>query len=86
MRIIVKNTDNSIGVLIPTEEALSFATIEEIAIKDVPEGLEYKIVSVNDIPSDRTYREAWEWDNTNVPDGSGGISNEFSEVVLVQIY
>lgn len=27
MRIIFKNKDNSIGILIPTQEALSFSTI-----------------------------------------------------------
>lgn len=27
MRIIFKNPDNSIGIITPTEEALSFATI-----------------------------------------------------------
>jgi hypothetical protein len=36
-------------------------TIEEIAAKDVPAGKEFKIVSVNDIPSDRTFRDAWEY-------------------------
>ena len=82
MRIIYKNNDNSVGVLIPTQEALSFATIEQIAEKDVPKDLPYKIVSVDDIPSDRTYRDAWEWDNTIEPDGFGGESNEFDAELL----
>ena len=82
MRIIYKNIDNSVGVLIPTQEALSFATIAQIAEKDVPKDLPYKIVSVDDIPTDRTYRNAWEWDNTIVPDGFGGESNEFDTQLL----
>ncbi len=82
MRIIYKNTDNSVGVLIPTQEALSFATIEQIAEKDVPKDLPYKIVSVEDIPTDRTYRDAWEWDNTIIPDGFDGESNEFDAELL----
>ena len=82
MRIIFKNIDNSVGVLIPTQEALSFATIEQIAEKDVPKDLPYKIVEDIDIPSDRTYRNAWEWDNTIVPDGFGGESNEFDTQLL----
>ena len=82
MRIIFKNIDNSVGVLIPTQEALSFATIEQIAEKDVPKDLPYKIVEDIDIPSDRTYRNAWEWDNTIVPDGFGGESNEFDAILL----
>jgi uncharacterized protein (DUF4213/DUF364 family) len=36
-------------------------TIEEIAAKDVPAGKPYKIVDVADIPSDRTFRNAWEY-------------------------
>ena len=81
-REIYKNTDNSVGVLIPTQEALSFATIEQIAEKDVPKDLPYKIVEDTDIPTDRTYRDAWEWDNTIVPDGFGKESNEFDAKLL----
>lgn len=33
-RIIYKNQDNSVSILIPTSEALSFATIEQIAEKE----------------------------------------------------
>ena len=82
MRIIYKNTDNSVGVLIPTQEALSFATILQIAEKDVPLELPYKIVSIIDIPIDREFRNAWEWDNTIEPDGFGGESNEFDAELL----
>ena len=32
-----------------------------IAAKDVPAGKPYKIVDVTDIPSDRTFRSAWEY-------------------------
>ena len=81
-RIIYKNQDNSVGVLIPTQEALSFATIEQIAEKDVPKDLPYKIVQDTDIPQDTTYRDAWEWDNTIEPDGFGGESNEFDTQLL----
>jgi hypothetical protein len=38
------------------EEFLSW-----IAAKDVPEGKPYKIVDVADIPTDRTFRDAWEF-------------------------
>ena len=34
MKIIFKNKDNSIGIVTPTSEALSFATIEQIAEKE----------------------------------------------------
>jgi len=33
----------------------------EACMKDIPEGVEYAIVDVADIPSDRTFRDAWEY-------------------------
>jgi hypothetical protein len=35
--------------------------IEWIAAKDVPKGKPYKIIDVEDIPTDRTFRNAWEY-------------------------
>ena len=36
-------------------------TIEELAAKDVPAGRPYKIVDASEVPSDRTFRNAWEY-------------------------
>jgi hypothetical protein len=58
-RIIYKNTDNTVSIVIPTDEALQYMTIEQIANKDVPTGYKYKIVDVSEIPSDREFRNAW---------------------------
>ena len=60
-RIIYKNQDNSVSIIIPTQEYLATHTIEELAIKDVPANTPYKIVDVSEIPSDRTFRNAWEY-------------------------
>jgi len=60
-RIIYKNLDNSVSIIIPTDEALQSMTIEQIALKDVPANTPYKIVDVSEIPSDRTFRNAWEY-------------------------
>ena len=60
-RIIYPNDDGGVSILIPTEEYLAKHTIEELAAKDVPAGKEYMIVDVADIPSDRTFRNAWEY-------------------------
>ena len=60
-RIIYPNDDGGVSILIPTEEYLVEHTIEELAAKDVPEGKPFKIVDVADIPSDRTFRNAWEY-------------------------
>ena len=58
---IIYPTDEGVAIIIPAPEALETMTIEEIAAKDVPSGKEFKIVSVDDIPSDRTFRDAWEY-------------------------
>jgi hypothetical protein len=58
-RIIYPNDDGGVSIVIPTAEC--GLTIEEIAAKDVPEGKPFKIVDVSDIPSDRTFRNAWEY-------------------------
>ena len=87
MKIIFKNEDNSIGIITPTDEALSFATIEQIAEKDCPYNLPYWIVDDSTIPTDRTFRSAWEIDeNFGKPDGFGGLSNEFDDKLLEAYY
>jgi len=70
-RIIYKNTDNTVRVVIPSDEALQSMTIEQIAQKDVPTGLKYKIVDVSEIPSDRQFRNAWTIDDAELTDGVG---------------
>ena len=57
-RIIYPIDDGGVAILIPADCGL---TIEEIAAKDVPAGKPYKIVDVADIPTDRTFRNAWEY-------------------------
>ena len=58
-RIIYPTDDGGVAIIIPAAEC--GLTIEEIAAKDVPAGKEYKIVDVADIPTDRTFRDAWEY-------------------------
>ena len=58
-RIIYKTDEGGVAVIIPAPEC--GLTIEEIAAKDVPAGKPYEIVDVADIPSDRTFRNAWTW-------------------------
>jgi len=58
-RIIYPTTEGGVAVIIPASEC--GLTIEQIAAKDVPAGTPYQIVDVADIPSDRTFRSAWEY-------------------------
>ena len=60
-RIIYPTDEGGVAIVIPAPEALETMTIEDIAAKDVPAGKPYKIVDVADVPTDRTFRNAWEY-------------------------
>ena len=51
-RIIYQSESGGVSVIVPTGSV-------ELALKDVPEGVPYEIVSTDDIPSDRYFRNAW---------------------------
>jgi hypothetical protein len=55
LRIIYPTPDGGIAIVIPTGEL----PIEEVAAKDVPEGVAYEIVEDDAIPADRFFRNAW---------------------------
>lgn len=55
-RIIYPDGNGGVAIIIPAESI-------ELAMKDVPAGVEYQIVDVADIPEDRTFRNAWEYSN-----------------------
>jgi hypothetical protein len=79
-RIIYKTDAGGVAVIVPAPECLKDHTIEEIAEKDVPEGQPYKIVDISEIPSDRTFRDAWDIDDAELTDGVGGAITSFDEV------
>ncbi len=58
-RILYKKEDGGVAIIVPTDNC--GLTVEEIAKKDVPSGRPYKIVNVSTVPSDRTFRNAWEY-------------------------
>lgn len=58
-RIIYPNDDGGISIIVPTESV-------EAAMKDIPAGKPYKIIDVADVPTDRTFRDAWTADFTEV--------------------
>ena len=57
-RILYPTDEGGVAIIVPADCGL---TIEEIAAKDVPEGKPFKIVDVSEIPTDRTFRNAWEY-------------------------
>ena len=58
-RIIHPTPEGGVAIIIPVIDC--GLTIEQIAAKDVPAGVPYSIVDAADIPSDRTFRNAWEY-------------------------
>lgn len=58
-RIIFPSDEGGVVIIVPAPEC--GLTIEEIAAKDVPAGKPYKIIDVADVPIDRTFRDAWEY-------------------------
>lgn len=57
-RILFPNDDGGVSIIIPTESV-------EAAMKDIPSGKPYLIVDAADIPTDRSFRNAWTADFTD---------------------
>jgi len=74
-RIIYLNEDDKlksdVSIVIPSSEGLENNTIDELAKKLVPTGKKYKIVDKSEISNDRTFRNAWTIDDTELTDGVG---------------
>ena len=68
MRIIYAQSNGVLAVLAPAPKFLETLTGTEeekmiyIANKDLPTGTKYEIVEDNVIPTDRTFRNAWEYE------------------------
>ena len=69
MRIIYKTSENTVSVILPSSEW--GGTMEELAQRDVPTGLKFKIVEDSVLPTDRSFRNAWEVDEAELTDGVG---------------
>ena len=77
-KIVYLNPENEGGICIitPTDNCINpdtgnLFTLEEIAKKDVPTGAKYKIIPVADVPTDRSFRDAWTVNESNLTDGVG---------------
>jgi hypothetical protein len=57
---IIYQTASGVAIIHPTGEL----SIEEVAAKDVPSGVPYRIVNDDEVPSDRAFRDALKYDLT----------------------
>ena len=67
MKKIIYSNETGISVITPSGDL----SLEETALKDVPSGVKYKIIDASDLPADRDFRNAWEFDFTTDFDGVG---------------
>lgn len=65
--IVFQNDAGGVSVIHPTGEL----PIEEVARKDVPAGARYAIIDKDTLPTDRTFRNAWEFEHGSLNDGIG---------------
>ena len=75
-KIVYRQDDGVLAIVIPNLKEINPATgvvftIDEIAKKDVPTGKKYKIIEDSDVPTDRSFRDAWTVDESNLTDGVG---------------
>ena len=85
MKIIYKTPENTVSVIVSspnwvgssgkkikdlTDDQLPVA-MEELAQKNVPTGLKYKIVEDSFVSSDCSFRNAWEIAESELTDGVG---------------
>ena len=63
-KIITKNNDGTVSVTFASPHWEG--TMEELAKKVVPTGLTYKIVEDSVIPTDKIFRDAWEYSDGTI--------------------
>lgn len=79
MNVIAYPFEERIAVVYPTGEL----PIEEVARKDVPAGIPYKIIPLSDVPTDPALRADWAV-SFDSPDGHGiGAEAWFAEQLAV---
>jgi len=66
---IIYQTDDGIAIITPAPNCS--LTDAQTAAKDVPTGSAYKIVADDYVPSDRTWRNAWTIEASELTDGVG---------------
>jgi hypothetical protein len=75
-QVIIHPHAGTIAVVVPIPGALP---VDQVARKDVPAGVPYRIVDAAVLPSDSTFRDAWAAD-FSAPDGFGiGAEAWFAE-------
>lgn len=69
--IVFVNESGGVSIMTPCSTDL---TTLEVGAKDVPVGVDFWVISADDLPEDRSFRNAWELDVEAMgkPHGVGG--------------
>ncbi len=59
VRVIYPNDNGGVSILTPVPDC--GLTLEEIIAKDIPAGKPYQVIDKSEVPTDRTFRDAWEY-------------------------
>ena len=59
VRVIYPNDNGGVSILTPVPNC--GLTLEEIIAKDIPAGKPYQVIDKSEVPTDRTFRDAWEY-------------------------
>jgi len=71
------NHEGMLKILAPSQ-AFSKEAVIIIAEKDIPAGILFRVIEATELPTDRTYRNAWTADiNESNADGKGLTKAEF---------
>lgn len=62
--IIYQDEEGRLGLVCPTDDL----PIEDIANRDLPTGVPYKLINRSDLPLDNNFMDSWEYDFSD-PDG-----------------
>ena len=73
-RIIYTTQKGTIAIVVPSPRFQG--TMEELAMRVVPQGSEYEVVTLAEIPPDRTFRDAW-------VKGNGRVDTDIPKAKLI---
>jgi len=59
VRVIYPNDEGGVSILTPVPDC--GLTLEDIIAKDIPAGKPYQVIDKSEVPTDRTFRDAWEY-------------------------
>lgn len=59
LRIIFRKENGGVAVVMPIPDC--GLSLEQVIAQVVPAGAPYRVVEADTIPTDRTFRAAWEW-------------------------